>query len=212
MLVALRRVTHADVRPGVGEEQHIARESLLRVDGNGQRLEVHEDEPCGVDGFGSTPGDDDGDDVTDETHDVARQERAPHPLVEPGNRRRLERAQIDVLRRKDLCPGQLQRGRGVDLQDPRVRRGRADEDGVQRVRQVEVLDVEAVARQEARVLAPEDPLTHHSAHAAESRRRGLRRAASTPASASRPRPGLSRGSDPRPSPRSSSSARACSRA
>ncbi len=42
ILVGLRRMAHADVRPGVGEEQHLARERLLRVDGNGQRLVVHE--------------------------------------------------------------------------------------------------------------------------------------------------------------------------
>ena len=56
--------------PDVGEEQHIARESLLGVDDDRQRLEVHEHEPGGVDAFGSTLGDDDGDDVADETHDV----------------------------------------------------------------------------------------------------------------------------------------------
>ncbi len=36
---------------------------------------------------------------------------------------------------------------------------------MERTRELDVLDVEALALEEARVLAPEDPLTHDSAHA-----------------------------------------------
>ena len=145
-LVALRRVAHADVRPGLGEEQHLARERLLGVDDDGQRLVVHEHELGGVDGFGSTLGDDDGDDVADEADDVAREERPPHPLVEPGNRRRLERAELDVRRGEDLRARAARSAAEASI--PRMRAcayGRADEHRVERTRQLEVLDVEAVA-------------------------------------------------------------------
>src|SRR4029077_11210105 len=69
----------------------------------------------------------------------------------------------------DLRARQRERGRGVDGQDARMRMRGADEDGVARAGQCEVLDVQTLARKETGVLAPEDPLTHHSAHARESR-------------------------------------------
>ncbi len=134
MLVALRRVARADVGPRLGEEQDVAGKRLLGADDGGQRLVLHADQICGIDAYVTTLADDDRDDVTDEPDDVVREEGPPHPLVDPGDGRRLERAQIDVRRREDLCRGKLQSSRGVDLQNPCMRIVGADEHRMQRTR------------------------------------------------------------------------------
>ena len=121
MLVALRRVARADVGPRLREEQDVAGKRLLGADDGGQRLVLHADEICGIDAYGTTLADDDRDDVADEPDDVVREEGPPHPLVDPGDGRRLERAQIDVRRREDLCRGKLPSSRDVDLQNSRMR-------------------------------------------------------------------------------------------
>ena len=51
MLVALRRVARADIRPRLGEEQDVAGKRLLGADDGGQRVVVHADELGGIDAY-----------------------------------------------------------------------------------------------------------------------------------------------------------------
>ena len=167
-LVALHRVAHADVGARFGEEQRVACERQLGVDRGRKRVVIHDDELSGVDAVCSRPRDNDGNDVTDEADDPVCQEGPPHPLIETRERRRLERAQTHVRCREHLRPRQSQGCRHVDAHDARVSIRRTDERRVEHIRQVDVLDVEALAEQKARILAPENPLAQDTTHTLES--------------------------------------------
>ena len=88
-----RVVIHAarparDVRPDVREEQQLVLCGLLRVEEHRQRLVLDGDELGGVHAGCAVVAEDDGHDVTDEAHDLLRDERPPQPLLEHGDRRR----------------------------------------------------------------------------------------------------------------------------
>ena len=69
----------ADVRPDLGKEDDLVRERVERVDDDGKNLVVDDNEFGGVDALGMALGDDDHDDLADEPHPLARNERPGHP-------------------------------------------------------------------------------------------------------------------------------------
>ena len=122
-----RAGARGDVRPRVAEQQHLVVRRVLGLDYDGQRLVVDEHELGRVRAGGAVVADDDGDDVADEADGVLRDERPAHPLVEPGERRRPERREVDVGAGEDLDVGERSGCRGVDPGDAGVRQQRADE-------------------------------------------------------------------------------------
>ncbi len=108
-LVRLDRMARADVRAGVGEEQHVSLERPRGVDHRGQRVVLDDDDLGGVDAVGAGLREHHGDDVPGEADDVPGEERSSHPLVETWERRRLERVKVDVGRREHLRSRKLRR-------------------------------------------------------------------------------------------------------
>ena len=98
----------ADVGPGLGEQQHLARQGALRVDRDRQRVVLDENELRGVDPVGAGLGEDDGDDVAHEPDDLAGDERSPHPLVDARDLRRREAPELDVGRGEHPRSGDLE--------------------------------------------------------------------------------------------------------
>ena len=158
------RVARADVGACFGEEQHIAGEHLLGLDCGRERVVLHGHELSGVDAVRSGPGQDDGDDVADEADDLVCQEGSRHPLVETRERWWMVRAQANVLCREHLSARPGESFRHVDVQDARVGIRRTDERHVERIREIDVLDVEPLAEEEPRILAPENTLAHDPTH------------------------------------------------
>jgi hypothetical protein len=149
----------------VREEQELVLRRLLRVDDDRQRVVVDEDELRRVDAGRPVLADHDRDDLADEADDVRRHRRPAHLRLQTGKRRRAERRQVDVGGGEDLHAGQLGGRRRVDAVDACVREQRADERHAQRPFDGHVLDVLALAPQEAGVLAAQDPVAE-DAHAA----------------------------------------------
>ncbi len=170
--VPFHRVARAHVRTRLGMEQHVALERRAGIDHDGERVVVHCDELGGVDTCTPRLADDDRDDVADEADDTVCEVRSAHPLVEARHRRRLEPAEVGVGGREDLHPRQRRYRRRVDLAESRMRVRRADESRVERIGELEVLDVLAHTAQEPVVLPSEDPLPHHAAHARTLSHRG----------------------------------------
>ena len=157
-------MARADVRAHVREEEHLVCERSDGVDDHRERVVVDHDELGRVDAVGSILGEDDGDDVTDEAHDLAREEGPHHPPLDAGDRRRREDCERDLSGRVGLRPGYGGDRRRIDLEDARVSVRRADERRVEGSRDVLVLDIEPLAPEEPVVLDAENPLAHDAAH------------------------------------------------
>ena len=121
----------------------------------GQRVVVDEDELRGVRAGCAVVADHDRDDVADEADDVLGDQRSPHRLVQPGERRRPERRKVEIGTRQDLHAREGLGGRDVDFGDAGVREQRADERDRGRSLEGQVLHVTALAAEEARVLLPQ---------------------------------------------------------
>ena len=174
LLVVLGRAgAGGDVRAGSGEEQRLVLRGVLRLDDDRQRVVVDEHELRGVRAGGAVVADHDGDDVADEADGVRGDERPSHALVEPGERRRPERRQVDVGAGEDLDAGKRRRGRGVDAPDAGVRQQRADEGDGGCALERQVLDVAALTAEEARVFLPQDAISE-DAHRPASLQPGAR--------------------------------------
>ncbi len=141
-----------DVRPELGEEQHLALERLLGGEHRRQRVVVDQHELGRVGAGRAVLADDDRDDLACEADDVLRDERPHHPGVDVPVGRGAERRRVDVGAREDPDVRERLRLRRVDARDPRVRDGRADERDGLRPFEGHVLEVAALAAEEARIL------------------------------------------------------------
>ena len=147
------------VRAPVGtEDERVGLERLVRVDDDRQRLVVDEDGGDAV-GGGVAGGGDDRRDLLRLVHDGVHRE---HHLHVAGQRRHpVELVALQVLagdHRGDARD--LERLGGVDRLDRRVGVGAPDDVEPELARQVDVLDVLALAADEARVLLALDRVAH----------------------------------------------------
>ena len=135
------------------------RECLLRVEHRRQRVILDVDQLGRVLGDGARRRDDGGDRLAHETHAVEREHVAGAGL---GLRSRRDRCRegrqvAQVLAADDQGdPVEGARPRDVDRDDPSVGVGAAAEGDVQRARRLDVVEVDAAACQEARVLDSHD--------------------------------------------------------
>ena len=72
--------------------------------------------------------------------------------------------EVDVRGGEDLGVRELAGGRRVDARDSCVRVRRTDEGEVERVRELEILDVLPGAHEEAAILDPKDASSDHAGH------------------------------------------------
>jgi hypothetical protein len=101
-----------------------------------------------------------GEDLAHEADLASGQERAEHRLGDTRERH-AEHSEVDVGGGQHLDARPRGRLRRIDLHDPGMRPVRAHERGVQRSRQLEIVDILPRAGDEARVLAPTDALADH---------------------------------------------------
>ena len=144
--------------PASGKRSTSSFAASCGLDDCGQRVVVDEDELGGVRAGGAVVADDDRDDVADEADAVGGERRAPHARVEPGERRRPERAEVQVGGREHLDVREGLGRAGVDAVDAGVREQRADEGDRERALEGQVLHVAALAAEEPRVLLAENPM------------------------------------------------------
>ncbi len=145
-----------DVAGHAVEQRGCAGRDSLRGRGHDrQRLDVHFDRFGGVLGLQQGLGDHAGDRIADEAHLVGRQRR-PRRLLQVGavlaleRQRRLQGAVLREVRAgvdRDHAL-HLLGGGGVDRLDPPVRHGRAQDEGMRLIRQVDVVGVAAFAAQQ----------------------------------------------------------------
>ena len=155
---ALRRNVDAHVRPDAGVDHDLVAHRLLGVGHRLELLVVDVDELGGVDARLTAVGEHDRDDVANEPDRVGAQQRPEHLRVDRDERRQRVDDSARVGGDEHLRAGGL-RGRLVDPVDLGVRHVRAHERQVQRARQRQVVDVAALASEEARVLAAANALS-----------------------------------------------------
>ena len=151
----LRRPPLHHVRAGIGEEQRLVAQALLRIDDDRKRVVLDDDQLGGVGGLVAVFGDDGDHGLADVAHGADRDEGTAHRVGE---------ARIDVGCEPELGEvvadehGDHARRRlgvvDVDRDDPCVRFGRADVGEPRSVLEREVIDVRAADRQHPCVFEP----------------------------------------------------------
>ncbi len=146
---------------GAVRERALVHDPLLGI----ERLPVGEDELCCVLGGVARVRDHDRDRLARVPGGVDRRRVIGHVGLDPGGERPRERSH--VLAREDAHDaGHLERGRDVELADARVRKRRADDRSMPRMRDgVDVVHEAPLAAQERFVLDPRHGLTDEAVRA-----------------------------------------------
>ena len=153
-----------DVAARSREEYGLAGRRLGHVDHWRQHVIVDVNQVRGILALVAALGDDHGQRLADVPDHVRGEQPLAHLGVDQASHRRRhhrEIGQVSTGERGDDA-GRLERGADVDRADPRVRDRRPDEMYMAGTRQAHVVGVDPAGRQEAGILAPDDPGTQNA--------------------------------------------------